>query len=177
MALNIIGLITQQVVLEDVDYTGSVIVWHLKNLGLQILCFGLTFSAFYLSTRKRRLSLYSFFLIQVLIFHLIFFIDLEFEEGQYHFIASWPSWELSYLELNTQMLVDIIGTLNPMSGIFSDGIFMPDNLSRFYLISISSTLIYYFLVTWLTEKAMIRVANLQIMRSEREPQPSERFRH
>ena len=66
------------------------------------------------------------------------------------FSASWPSFDLTYLESNGQELVDIISVYDPMTGIFSDGIFSPENTLRFYTGWILLPLLYYLGISWLT---------------------------
>ena len=66
---------------------------------------------------------------------------------------------MSYLFSNQQNLIEIISVFNAMEGSFDDTMFVPD-LDRFYFVWILLTSIYFFIVTWLTDKILIKLRSL-----------------
>ncbi len=157
LMFNLIGLGTKELLRENDSYFDLDILLILKHLGFQSLIFGLSLSISFLLTVKRQVSLYSFPVVQFLIFHFIFLIGLETEDNQYYFVSSWTSFELSYLLFNQQELIDIISVFNPMGGTFEDGVFIVGDLFRLYSVWILLTLIYFFTLTWLTGTIMNRI--------------------
>jgi hypothetical protein len=148
--LNLFGLWTVEQ-LADTAYPTD-IFWHLKYILFQLIVFSVLLTVCYLLTKRKRLSMYSFGLFQVFIFHFIFFTNLTRENGKLQFWAETSSWDYTYLEANGQDLVDIVNVLYPMQGLFDEGMFIPDSLFRFYSVWIFLTLVYFFIITWVTEK-------------------------
>lgn len=150
LLLNLIGLVIIQLLREDGYQSLTDLLWYLKNIGFQILIFSLTLFVTYFFIKSLKLYLYFFPLLQLLIFHAIFFIGLEQDETRFYFIASWDSIGMSCLFSNQQGLIDILSIFYPMEGTFDDAVLVPD-LPRFYVVWILLPSIYFFLLTWLTD--------------------------
>src|SRR5690606_2144428 len=155
--LNLIGLGTVRLLSEYSDYTNLNLLWHLKFIAFQALIFAGILTLVFLLTGKKRIALYSFTIFQSVIFHMIFFMDLEFNEGKYYFSASDQSWEYSYLFANGQNLLDIISVFDPLTGTFDCGMFIPESLFRFYSVWILLTILYFYIVTRWTENLLKRL--------------------
>jgi hypothetical protein len=154
--LNLFGLWIAELLTDAAYHTD--IFWQLKYILFQSLVFSVLLTVCYLVTNKKKLSIYFFGLFQILIFHLIFFMNLSSESGRLQFWAKISSWDYTYLEANGQDLVYIVHAFYPLEGIFDDGMFIPDSLFRFYSNWIFLTLLYYFIITWLTEKFQNRLS-------------------
>lgn len=157
--LNLVGLVIILLLNEDGYNPFTNLLWYLKNIGFQTLIFSIVLFVTYFFIKNQKLHLYSFPLLQLLIFHLIFLIGFEKDDNRFYFISSWDSWEMSYLFSNQQNLIEIISVFNAMEGSFDDTMFVPD-LDRFYFVWILLTSIYFFIVTWLTDKILIKLRSL-----------------
>jgi len=148
--LNFAGLIIKNWLSDEYEFHFD-LFWHGKYLAYQTLTFSLVFMLVYFISRRRKLAIYSFVVLQLIAFHIIFFTNLETNENITRFTTSWPSFELTYLESNGQEIVDIISIYDPMTGTFDDGIFSPEKTFRFYLAWILLPLLYFLTLCWLTE--------------------------
>jgi hypothetical protein len=150
LVLNFTGLFVKDWLSDEYEFSFD-LYWHGKYIGYQTLTFALVFMVVYCVFRHRRIAIYSFVALQLIMFHIIFFSNLETYENRTRFSASWPSFDLTYLESNGQELVDIISIYDPMAGIFDCGIFSPKNTFRFYLVWIFLPLLYFLGICRLTE--------------------------
>ncbi len=158
LILNLIGLGTVELLSEYSDNVDLNLLWHLKFIAFQTLIFSATLTTVYVLTRKKKISLYSFTVLQLILFHLIFFMNLvDYGDGKYYFSVTDLSWEYSYLFANGQNLLDIIGIFDPLTGTFEDGMFIPDNLFRFYSVWILLTILYFSFISWWTDKLLKRL--------------------
>lgn len=130
--------------------------WHLKNIGFQVLIFSITTIISFILLGRRKLFLYTFSLLQFIIFHLIFLLGLERHENRPYFISTWDSLGVKFLLSNQQNLIDIISVYFPMYGTFDHGMFIPE-LTTFYIIWVLLTSIYFFILTWLTDVILTRL--------------------
>jgi hypothetical protein len=147
--LNLVGFGIHWLVIEPYLFFGF--FNQFKHVGLQIIEFGIVFLLTFFLTKNFRIALYSFSILQVIVFHAILIFFLQFEDGQLLFVAPAPAFATDYLYLNQQELIDLISFIWPLEGIFDDGMMVPD-LFRYYIIDISLNLGYFFIITWVTEK-------------------------
>ncbi len=157
LALNLLGLGLSRLLTPEDQYFPADVPFHLSQAGIQVLAFSGSFVLCYFLTKRWRFSIYFFTVIQIIIFHVIFFKNLTIEAGELQFVADFPSWELTYLQITAQDLVDVVSVFSPMTGIFDDGFFIPNSLFRFYSVEIFLTLLYYFLLSWVTIKISDKV--------------------
>lgn len=148
--LNLAGLIIKNWLSDDFEFRFDP-YWHGKYIAYQTLTFSFVFISVYFISKQRKIATYSFVVIQLIAFHIIFFNNLVTYENVTRFTTSWPSFELTYLESNGQEIVDIISVYDPMTGTFDDGIFSPEKTFRFYLTWILLPLLYFLAICRLTE--------------------------
>jgi len=130
------------------------ILYELRFITFQSVSFGLILVFSISFIKDKRLAPYLFVTVQFVIFHVIFLMNIDHYENAIQFVTSWDNLGLQYLYYNGQHLVDILTVYYPIEGIFDDGMFIPNNLLRFYALWILLVIIYYFILTRLTMTAM-----------------------
>lgn len=153
--LNVVGLWGKGLLSDEIGFRFD-IDWHGKYLAYQTLNFTGVFTLIYWVARRRKFAIYSFVVVQMVAFHIIFLKNLVKEEGVTRFATSCPSFELTYLESHGQELVDIISIYYPMMGLFDCGIFSPEDTLLFYLTWIFLPLLYFFSVGVVTDNFVKR---------------------
>ena len=152
LALNLIGLFTTKMLNESLfSYFDSITTEFVVPLIIQSLLFGICVTAATIWLKDRKFKQYTFAAFQVVIFHLIFLLNLKIHHGL-HFQTTFHNIGLRYLSNTGQYLVDILYLYFPINGNFDNGLFQPDNLGTFYIHWILLNLVYYFAATWLSIK-------------------------
>ena len=144
-SLNFAGFFVRAALDDEVYFLPgpSYLSIKLSDLAVQTLVFSCCLLSTFAITKTRRWSLYSFPLFQIVLLHLLFFINLEHDDDGYAFVTSWPSVDLTYLQSNYQSLVDVISVYSPMYGAFDCGMFSLADTFRFYIMWIFLPLIYF----------------------------------
>ena len=156
LALNMIGLfITKLLNDAEFSYMDSISNEFVKPLVIQSLLFSICLSVAFVLLRNMKYAKYSsyiFVVFQFVVFHIIFFLNLEIHHGL-HFQSTFSNVGLSYLSYSGQYLIDILYLYFPINGNFDNGLFRPDNLGTFYIHWILLSLVYYIGLTWISMKA------------------------
>jgi hypothetical protein len=154
LSLNLIGLfLTKLLSKGDFSHIESINIEFVLPLVIQSLMFGLCLTAALIWIKNIKYKDYLFVAFQFVMFHCIFFLNLNFQRG-IHFESTFNNIGLRYLSNFGQYLVDILYLYFPINGIFENGLFNPSNLGTFYIHWILLNLVYYFGLTWLTVKVV-----------------------
>lgn len=152
LALNMIGLfITKLLNAAEYTYFESITNEFVKPLIVQSLLFSICLTVAFAFLKNKKYVPYVFVAFQFLVFHIIFFLNLKIHHG-IHFESTFTNPGLSYLSYCGQYLVDILYLYFPISGIFENGLFKPDNVGTFYIHWILLNIVYYFALTWVSLK-------------------------
>jgi len=155
ISLNMIGLfITKLLNNAEFTYFESITNEFVKPLIVQSLLFSICLTVAFAFLKNKKYVPFVFVAFQFLVFHVIFFLNLKINHGL-HFESTFTNPGLSYLSYCGQYLVDILYLFFPISGIFENGLFKPDNIGTFYIHWILLNIVYYFALTWLS----LKVAN------------------
>ena len=154
LALNMIGLFITKV-LNKAEYSplDSVTNEFVVPVIIQTLLFGICLTAAVIWLKKKKYVPYVFAFFQVIIFHLIFILNLKIHHGL-HFESTFNNIGLKYLSNAGQYLIDILYLYFPINGNFDNGLFQPDNLGTFYIHWILLNIVYYFAITWISIRIM-----------------------
>jgi len=149
--LNLFGLWLSKLINEaEYSFLNNIMTEFVKPLLFQsfiyIICYVLAFQFL----KNKNLAKYSFLIIQTLIFHIIFFLNIEYDNG-FFFSSTFRNPGLVYLGVNGQYLIDILYQYIPISGNFEYGQFIPFNNAMFYLQWVFLVLLYFFGLTWITK--------------------------
>jgi len=148
VAANLFGLWISKLLNEaEYTYPDSIFNEFTRPIFFQSLLFGICIVLGTIFIKKKKVVVYTFSLLQVLIFHFIFLINLRINHG-IHFVSAFKNWGVQYLSSFGQYLVDILYLRFPINGNFSNEVFAPDNLGTFYLHWIFLNLVYYFAISW-----------------------------
>jgi len=177
LALNMIGLfITKLLNAAEYGYFESITNEFVKPLIVQSLLFGICLTVGFAFLKNKKYAPYAFAAFQFIIFHVIFFLNLKIHHGL-HFESTFTNFGLSYLSYCGQYLVDILYLYFPISGIFENGLFKPDNLGTFYIHWILLNIVYYFAITWVSLKVTTfffkNKTDIQPVRKEKDKTESE----
>ena len=154
LTLNMFGLwFTKLLNPAEFTYLDSVSNEFVKPLIVQSLMFGICSAVAYLFMKNKKLALYSFFALQFVVFHVVFFLNIKIYHGM-HFVSTFHNPGLQYLSYCGQYLVDILYLYFPVNGNFDNGQFMPDNIGTFYIHWILLNIVYYLGLTWMSVKAV-----------------------
>jgi hypothetical protein len=113
------------------------------------------FSIFSLMTIKfvdKKYFLFFYPITLTIIYNLIFIFNLGIDEGQILFLADDSGFSIKYLLINGQTIPDILNSFMPLEGIFDGGIFCPNDTAYFYILWILLPILYYFGLSWITNK-------------------------
>ncbi len=149
-AFNMFGLYLTKILNQSAyEYPESVWYEFVKPILLQSLLFGIIFSIGYIVLKRKVLAYYMFSIVQFVIFHLIFFLNLNFRNGV-HFVSTFKNIGIEYLTLSGQYFVDILYLYFPVNGNYTNGIFAPDHVEAFYIHWILLNIVYYFFISWIS---------------------------
>lgn len=150
LIFNLLGLYLTKL-LNEAAYTHMENIQNefFKPLTIQSFLFSICLIVAYLFLKNRKLTLYLYVLLQFIIFHFIFFLNLKINPS-FHFESSFNNLGLLYLSYCGQYLVDILYLYFPINGYFENGAFMPSNIATFYIHWILLNLLYYFAITWIS---------------------------
>ena len=152
LALNMVGLLLTKLLSEaEFTFIESIANEIVKPLLIQSLLFSICLLLGYIFMKNKKLSHYTFVLFQLVVFHLIFFLNLKIHHG-IHFASTFHNIGIRYLSYSGQYLIDILYVYFPLNGNFENGAFMPDNIGTFYLHWILLNIVYYFALTWISIK-------------------------
>ena len=149
----------------EFSYFDSITTEFVVPMLIQSLLFGIFSTAGMIWLKDRKYKLYTFAAFQVVIFHLIFLLNLKIHHG-IHFDTTFHNIGLRYLSNTGQYMIDILYLYFPINGNFDNGLFQPNNLGTFYIHWILLNLVYYFAVTWIS----IRIAKY-FFEDKQETQP------
>lgn len=158
LIFNAFGLLITKL-LDKAGYSPmeSIINEFIKPLSIQTLLFGLCLTLGFIFLKNKKIAFYTFAIFQVVVFHLIFFLNLKIHPA-IHFESTFSNVGMVYLSYSGQYLIDILYLYFPINGNFENGAFMPGNIGTFYLHWILLNLVYYFVITWIS----IKIVNLII---------------
>jgi len=146
---NFLGLwIAKLLKANDLAHLDSFFKEFVRPIGIQMLLFALVTSAVFLFFRRRKFVFYAFAVIQTVVFHIIFFLNVSTAHS-IHFITSINGVGIKYLSFFGQYLIDLLYLRFPLKGTFDETVFLPFNIGTFYIHWILLNLIYYFVITWL----------------------------
>lgn len=154
LALNLIGLwITK--LLNDAEYTYPENIFNefAKPILIQSILFIICFSIGFVFMKKKKLAPYIFTVLQILVFHIIFIANTAIFHG-IHFISNFSDVGIQYLSYSGQYLIDVLCIYFPINGNFENDMFLPTNVGTFYILWILLILVYYFVITWFSVKAV-----------------------
>ena len=155
IALNLIGLsITKLLEKGEFTFMENIGNEFVKPLAIQTFLFSLCLVPAFIFLKNKKWSFYAFAFFQVLIFHLIFVLNLKIHPG-IHFASTFHNPGIVYLSYCGQYLIDVLYQYFPINGNFENGAFTPASLGTFYIHWILLNIVYYFAITWIS----IRVAN------------------
>ncbi len=126
----------------------------LKYIGAQTVLFGIVFTTVNILCKNKILSKSSFVILQSLIFHLIFLMNIDNHDNKTYFSTTENNFWLRYISLNGTDFTYFLHYYFPLFGHFEGGQFIPENIYIFYFLWIFTPLIYFALLTWLTIKVM-----------------------
>jgi hypothetical protein len=151
-AANLLGLwITKLLNEAAYEYPENVFNEFAKPILIQSFLFGICFAIGLMFLKKKNLAHYTFVALQLVVFHLIFILNLKINHGL-HFVSSFENIGLKYLSYFGQYLIDTLYLYFPINGNFQHGVFAPDNLATFYIHWIFLNIAYYAAITWLSIK-------------------------
>lgn len=154
LTFNMFGLLITKLINEaEYTYLDSIANEFVKPLIIQSLLFGVCISAAFMFLKNKKLAHYLFVLVQFVVFHIIFILNLKIHHGL-HFVSTFHNLGLQYLSINGQYLIDVLYLYFPINGNFENNMFMPDNVYTFYLHWIFLNLVYYFGLTGITIKTV-----------------------
>jgi len=146
---NTIGLWIPKIVSKSTyEPLQSVIIEFIQPIFIQSLFFGLCFAIGFLFLKNKNLSKYLFAAFQFVVFHIVFILNLRFQNG-IHFLTTFKSFGLRYLSYFGQYLTDILYVRFPIDGYYLNGTFAPSNLGTFYIHWIFMNILYYLAISWL----------------------------
>ncbi len=152
--LNLIGLwLSKLIDKEGFNYIANIAYEFVEPLLIQSLVFAIITTIAYVFLKEKRITIFVFTLFQVLVFHLIFFINLK-STKMIHFETLLNDPGLKYLSNMGQYLVDILYIYVPLEGIFNNNVFIPKNTGLFYFQWIFLVLLYFALISYLTPKVI-----------------------
>jgi len=162
LALNMIGLFITKV-LNKAEYSplDSVTNEFVVPVIIQFLLFGICLTAAVIWMKNKKYVPYVFAFFQVIIFHLIFILNLKIHHGL-HFESTFNNIGLKYLSNAGQYLIDILYLYFPINGNFDNGLFQPDNLGTFYIHWILLNIVYYFAITWISIRIMKYILEFKV---------------
>lgn len=153
-SFNLIGLWFSKLLdRAGFNYLQSVTNEFVKPILIQSGVFIIVLIIAYAILKNRKITIYIFTLFQLLVFHIIFILNLN-STHMIHFETTLDDWGLKYLSNMGQYLVDILYIYLPLEGIFKNGSFIPLNTGIFYLEWIFLVLIYFGAISWLTKKTV-----------------------
>lgn len=153
-SFNLIGLWFSKLLdRAGFNYLQSISNEFVKPILIQSGVFVIIFIIAYAFLKNRKITIYIFTLFQLLVFHIIFLINLN-STHMIHFETTLDDWGLQYLSNMGQYFVDILYIYLPLEGIFKNGSFIPRNTGVFYLEWIFLVLIYFGAISWLTKKSV-----------------------
>lgn len=129
----------------------------LKYIGIQTVLFGIVFTTVNIISKNKFFSKSSFVILQSLIFHLIFLMNIETHDNKTFFSTTEDNFWLRYISINGTDFTSLLYHYFPMFGLFDGGQFIPENIYIFYFLWIFTPLVYFALLTWLTMK-VIRIS-------------------
>lgn len=135
----------------EFTYLENIVSEFVKPIFIQSLIFGVCLSIAFRFLKNKKFSFYLFAIVQFVIFHIIFFLNLKIHHGL-HFVSTFDNLGLQYLGLNGQYLVDVLYLYFPINGFFENNMFKPDNLLQFYSYWVLFILVYYIALTWISIK-------------------------
>lgn len=172
-SFNLIGLwISKLIDKEGFNYIANISNEFVQPLLIQAFLFAIIFSIAYVFLNNRKLTIYVFVLIQVIVFHLIFVLNLK-TTNMIHFETLLDDSGLKYLSNMGQYLVDILYIYVPLEGIFKNNVFIPKNTGLFYLQWIFLVLLYFAFVSYLTPKVINFITSKELPKSIIEVTPTE----
>ncbi len=172
-SFNLIGLwISKLIDKEGFNYIANISNEFVQPLLIQAFLFAIIFSIAYVFLNNRKLTIYVFVLIQVVVFHLIFVLNLK-TTNMIHFETLLDDSGLKYLSNMGQYLVDILYIYVPLEGIFKNNVFIPKNTGLFYLQWIFLVLLYFAFVSYLTPKVINFITSKELPKSIIEVTPTE----
>ena len=149
--LNLFGLWLSKLINEaEYTYLANIMTEFVKPLLIQTLIFIICYAIAFQFLKNKNLAKYSFLIVQTLIFHIIFFLNIEYDNG-FFFTSTFRNPGLVYLGVNGQYLIDILYQFIPIAGNFEYGQFIPFNNAMFYLQWVFLVLLYFFGLTWITK--------------------------
>ena len=149
---NVLGLwIPKLFKATDLSHIHSIFKEFVRPIAIQTVLFGVCTALAYGFLKNKKLARYAFALVQVLVFHIVFFLNIKIQHGL-HLIATVNNWGIKYLAFCGQYLTNILYIRYPINGNFENGMFMPMNIGRFYMHWIFVVIVYYFVVSWLSIK-------------------------
>lgn len=152
LALNMIGLfITKLLNRSEYSYMNSIKNEFVIPLVFQTVLFTICFAVAVLWIRNKKFVPYIFVAFQLVVFHIIFFLNMKINPV-IHFETTYSNLGLRYLSNSGQYLIDILYLYFPIDGYFENGLFVPQNIGKFYVHWILLTLVYYFALTWISVK-------------------------
>ena len=137
----------------------SLFVEFIQPVFVQSIFFGVCFAIGRIYLKNKNLSKYIFAAFQFVVFHVIFLLNLKFQDG-IHFSTTFKSFGLRYLSYFGQYLTDILYVRFPIDGYYLNGAFAPSNLGTFYIHWIFMNILYYLAISWLA----VFVANKIILK-------------
>lgn len=156
MAFNLFGLwITKLMSPAGTTLLENIADEFIKPLAIQSFVFAVCLTTGYAFLKNKKIAFYSFVLFQFVVFHLIFFLNLKFNNALF-FVSTITNPGLKYLGYSGQYLVDVLYQYVPIKGDYDNGLFMPLNIGKFYFHWILLNLVYYFGVTWIA-RSILRI--------------------
>ena len=135
----------------EFTYLDSITNEFIKPLAIQSVIFTICTVVAFLFIKTKKLSLYIYTLVQFVIFHCIFLLNLKFANG-IHYQTTFNNLGLKYLSNSGQYLIDVLYIYFPITGNFENGMFIPANLGTFYIHWILLTSLYYGGLKWVSIK-------------------------
>lgn len=134
----------------DDESRANLFYFEVRCILYQVLVFGITVMALIAITKREKSSLLYYCIFQALMLHFILFLNLTEYDGILSFWTRTTAWDYQYLEAHKPSLSFLADQLYPMTGIFTEGMFIPDKPVLFYVEWIVTTLFALSGMTWIT---------------------------